>query len=314
MIRRILQVGYLLCLGATTASVYVPQSIYAIEGTSPLLSAITSGVWILVVLFIIILLIFTARRISQRLFFATSSFGIIAILIAVHPLWIFPAQDVQPNLRVATVNLLWNNDTGYRNIANAIEELEIDVLFVQEYNDENDVSNLLQDFPHITRTSKPGDLFSDVLILSQIPLSDTSFIQLSDKNIPSAYITLGQCTKIQLVSVHTVSGTSFERTQYWLNDMDALSSYAYAPNIIMGGDFNGNNSMQPYRNFLIESGLEQKHSQFLTWGMIDGIKVLSLDHILASKNIRMVDSGIAGATGSDHSIIYADLYVPHTNC
>lgn len=217
-------------------------------------------------------------------------------------------KSEESNITVATVNLLWDNENHYVKIKENLKKLDPDVVFIQEYNEEQDINNLLEDFPFIVRGSDDEEVLANVLIASKLLLEPEGTIQFYDKVVPHASIMLNG-EKVHMVSIHTLSPTSNERAKGWIYDLNKIKEFAskFEGKLIMAGDFNANAGMQPFRSMINSTELQPSSYFNFTWGSKTQLKFTHLDHIVTIGGIKLNTSSVYGAPSSDHSIVYAEL-------
>ena len=120
---------------------------------------------------------------------------------------------------------------------------------------------------------------------------------------------------LRIVNAHAAAPFTPGRARSYRDQMEALARYAAQNNepILLAGDLNCGRWSRLYRALLREGGLVDARQGFGvlgSWPAFLGPLRTGLDHILVSKDIRIVRCWVPKGIGSDHRPLIADLYVP----
>ncbi len=215
-------------------------------------------------------------------------------------------------LKIVSINLLSSNQ-DYDKVISFLEEGDFDVVFVQELSPlwTRKLQVLETEYPSIKMYPRNDNFGIGVMSkLAFLKIKNRSF---SDVGIPSILITvLFNDHEINLLNTHPlppVGSRYFEiRNQQFRNLNDFVENFE--EDIILIGDLNSTN-FSPNFNLLLESGklidsrkgfgvLSTWHAQ---WSFIS----VTLDHVLVTNGIEILDRGVGNDIGSDHLPITVEI-------
>lgn len=213
------------------------------------------------------------------------------------------------NLKIATINLLWNNANHYEDAKNKISSLNPDVVILQEYYKETDLARITDLYPYVSEITPFSKDFSEIIIMSRYPFASEGSFKTGSRSVPISSIFVNGKT-IGIMGVHTVSPTDKNRVDSWLNDLEGLSNTDLEKydGFIMAGDFNANMTMKPFRNMINSNNLRVVNNYRPTWGT-DIFKFGLIDNVLVSEKIYLKKFSVENIMGSDHALTYAELYI-----
>jgi endonuclease/exonuclease/phosphatase (EEP) superfamily protein YafD len=255
---------------------------------------------------------------------------VIAALTVAMPAWrlaaYIPIWDAQTQatsgthrLRVMTINVHAGN-TRYDDVRAEIERLDPDIVFLPEGTDlwAAGLAPLRGRYPYVV-DGKSASVFS-LILLSRLPLSDPSIIQLPRPGGFPAIVARvcgegadNDMACVRLVGIHPPPPMTAE----WAEERDAV--FSAIPALIAGpeadrtillGDFNCTPWSPLFRDLVTATGLRSTaagsrlsptwFSRWLPFG-------LTIDHILVGAEIKAQGHDVGGEVGSDHFPVVADL-------
>ena len=196
------------------------------------------------------------------------------------------------------------------NIINVIMKKNIDILFLQEVspNFQKKLKNLNNVFLYQIGLKKDID-FWDSVILSKYQLID------SKNNLTNA--TQGTLIfnnkEITIVGIHLYPPlkqrlfiSTIDQMNYWSNFFKSSNN-----EFIFVGDLNMTNVSKRFKNFLKEANLFTHSSIFkpsFTWpSFLPNFMGIQIDHILFSKNFKIMNKEVLNHFSSDHRALFATL-------
>ena len=238
--------------------------------------------------------------------------------------------EVEPVAKVATVNMLFNNEKVGSDLL-TIASYDADVVMLQEFNRNNADEELL----NIVEEKYPYSLYSvgapenvdgeksnyeyvdkehklGLAVFSKTPIVETH----TNGRLYQAFTTTINNKTVQFINIHTVSPVTYSRHKAWLDSfeqVDALIENILVENpeqvIVLGGDFNANHNHTPFRNLLIKHGLYQNSNQTPTWApKIGWVNLFKLDHILTTPQTHPTVVKKIRTEGSDHDGLMVKVY------
>ena len=214
-------------------------------------------------------------------------------------------------IKLMIFNISYNNPTeNFENIKSLILSEKIDILQFQEVSPQMNkkIRSLKSIFPYSTGLDKPLDLF-DSLILSKYPLLNT---EIGQHHLVQTNFILNE-KKISILGMHLFPGGTQVNLNYALQQTNYLKEAVnnINTNLILLGDLNMTSSSKRFTNFLKDTNL-YTYSSFKnitsTWPtFLPNYLGIQIDHVLFSKNFRLISKKIANNFGSDHRPLIIEL-------
>ena len=214
-------------------------------------------------------------------------------------------------IKLMIFNISYNNPTeNFENIKSLILSEKIDILQFQEVSPQMNekIRSLKSIFPYSTGLDKPLDLF-DSLILSKYPLLNN---EIGQHRLVQTNFILNE-KKISILGMHLFPGGTQVNLNYALQQTNYLKEAVnnINTNLILLGDLNMTSSSKRFTNFLKDTNL-YTYSSFKnitsTWpAFLPNYLGIQIDHVLFTKNFRLISKKIANNFGSDHRPLIVEL-------
>jgi len=214
-------------------------------------------------------------------------------------------------IKLMIFNISYNNPTeNFENIKSLILSEKIDILQFQEVSPQMNkkIRSLKSIFPYSTGLDKPLDLF-DSLILSKYPLLNN---EIGQHRLVQTNFILNE-KKISILGIHLFPGGTQVNLNYALQQTNYLKEVVnnINTNLILLGDLNMTSSSKRFTNFLKDTNL-YTYSSFKnitsTWpAFLPNYLGIQIDHVLFTKNFRLISKKIANNFGSDHRPLIVEL-------
>lgn len=225
-----------------------------------------------------------------------------------------PSMDPSQKLTVAVHNKHYKN----RNYAQIYQSLKhYDIVLIVEV-EKGDVSAL---FKHFKAThpfgSEPHTPRPDaMMIFSTYEVKDMSFPSLCPDICKTRAIRVKLSSpELTVYAFHTtvpVGARAYHIHSAQLDGASSLVEQDQSENIIAMGDWNTTAYAPAFKGFVSRSGLMHQNERLFprstwpSWGIFNMFKI-QIDHILHSKNIRMVSVEKGITNGSDHHSLVAEF-------
>jgi endonuclease/exonuclease/phosphatase (EEP) superfamily protein YafD len=178
-----------------------------------------------------------------------------------------------------------------------------------------DAAGIRSPLPHRVLRPLPG--FTGTGLYSRLPLQRLPPPPGTLFGIAAARVGLPRAAPLEVLSVHVPAPTSPGPTGHWRHDMRALpGAGAAGPVRVLAGDFNATLDHaelrrvmdRGYRDAAERAGVALRP----TWpaGRTLLPTLVTIDHVLADRRIRVLSARSVPISGSDHRGILAELLVP----
>ena len=207
-------------------------------------------------------------------------------------------------------NSYYNPNENFEDIKSLIVSEKIDIIQFQEVSPQMNkkIKSLKSIFPYNTGLDKPLDLF-DSLILSKYPLLNT---KIGKHHLVQTNFILNE-KKISILGIHLYPQEYQVNLNYALQQTNYLKKTVnnINTNLILLGDLNMTSSSKRFTNFLKDTNL-YTYSSFKnitsTWPTyLPNYLGIQIDHVLFTKNFRLISKKIANDFGSDHRPLIVEL-------
>jgi len=227
-------------------------------------------------------------------------------------------QDFEgPQLRLMSSNLLSSN-TDYETHMQRIKSVNPDVIVFQEYTYQwqSALSSSLTEYPY--KVEEPASHAFGNALYSKYPLRNmrsVAFVDEMRKSVEGT-VMVGNIS-LKVFGTHApppMSRNGYDdRNLHLKNISDKVHAYT-APLVIMG-DLNISPWSSHFRNFISAANLHDgRRGQGIlpTWPTEIPLLQIPIDHILFNAGVRVLSMQVAGESGSDHRIIWADIQLEET--
>ena len=220
-------------------------------------------------------------------------------------------SQIQNKLRLISFNISYENPVeNFENIRDMILSEKPDIVQFQEFSPQmqDKIKTLSSILPYSTELNKPKGPF-DSLILSKYPLTNT---KVDNNHAVITNLILNE-TKISIVGIHLLTGgtkKNFNNSLQQINHLKTIISNTNK-NLILLGDLNMTSTSKRFSKFLKETNLYTYTSYkniTSTWpAFMPNFLGIQIDHIIFSKNIKMVDKKTSNSFGSVHRPLIVEL-------
>jgi len=227
-----------------------------------------------------------------------------------------PASAPGVRLRVLAANVAGNAPAAGA-VLRELRRWDVDVFSAVELSPHlaraYDAAGARSQFPHRALRPLPGftgtGLYSRIHLRRTPPPPGTLFGMAAGEAWPRGG------GHIELVAVHVPAPTGREATARWRRDMRVLPRAGEpAPPRVLAGDFNATLDHSELRRLLdrgYRDAAEQAGAALApTWPAGSGIPLITIDHVLADRRIRVVSARSVAISGSDHRGLLAELLLP----
>ncbi len=220
-------------------------------------------------------------------------------------------SQIQNKLRLISFNISYENPVeNFENIRDMILSEKPDIVQFQEFSPQmqDKIKTLGSILPYSTELNKPKGPF-DSLILSKYPLTNT---RVDDNHAVITNLILNE-TEISIVGIHLLTGGTKKNFNNALQQISYLKTIISNTNknLILLGDLNMTSTSKRFAKFLKETNLYTYTSYkniTSTWpAFMPNFLGIQIDHIIFSKNIKMVDKKTSNSFGSVHRPLIVEL-------
>lgn len=227
-----------------------------------------------------------------------------------------PAEpERKPNLRVLQANVYeYNNDAS--TLLRFVRETNPDVILLQEVNGawEERLRSLEAAYPHKLLSPRYPKGSPD---LAQYWRGDSdSPIELTETGLPATLTALRVNGRtLNLLNVHTAAPFSPTRAARYRRQMETLAKFVtqLKGSTVLAGDLNSAFWSPLYDQLIRETHLvnaRQGRGILGTWPSFFVLLRTSIDHLLASPDIQVIQCKVGPGIGSDHRPLLTDLCIP----
>lgn len=233
-------------------------------------------------------------------------------LATLTPLFLPNSSLGPPNLRVVSFNLLSSNER-YQEVTEYLRQQHADVIVLHEASLpwEEAVQEAGLGY-EVFISRHPDDIFGSLVLAPPESIVESFGFRVDDPR--SVAITLA--SGVTVLAVHPLSPSNPSRAELRNQQIDFATEWVkqHAGPLVVTGDFNAGPFSFPYRHLraqtgLVDSiagyGLENSYStEAAPWWRV------SIDHLLVTPGIEVVNRTLGPALGSDHFPLTVDLLVP----
>lgn len=254
---------------------------------------------------------------QRRLVPAVACVALAALAIAPVVPWYFgadPAADdpARPWMRLLVSNVHHSN-RDHERLLDLVERENPDVIGLLEVNARwlRKLKPLRARYPH--HYEVPGELHVGLALYSRLPLEDARELQLpGDGSTPIIVATLAAPGgDLEIVLAHPMSPVGAQYIRQRNMQIAALAKHAAAAQIplVLAGDLNLTMWNDAYRPLAEVGGLlnaRKGHGISPSWPALGPIGV-PIDHILATRDVRLRNFRVMSGIGSDHYPVTAEF-------
>jgi endonuclease/exonuclease/phosphatase (EEP) superfamily protein YafD len=229
-----------------------------------------------------------------------------------------PADAPGVRVRVLAANVA-GNDTVARQMLAATRRWHVDVFSAVEVPPRvvrgYDAAGARMQFPHRALEPRPG--FMGTGLYSRLPLRPLTPPRGTEFAWSAAELRLPGAAPVDLLAVHVPAPTTPEAAAHWRRDMRALpAAGATEPVRVLAGDFNATLDHAELRRQIgrgYHDAAEQAGDALRpTWPAGKHLlpTLITIDHVLADRRVRVVSVRTVRLPGSDHRGVLAELLLP----
>jgi endonuclease/exonuclease/phosphatase (EEP) superfamily protein YafD len=239
--------------------------------------------------------------------------GGIAILnvAVIAPLFLPPQRDGNSDLRIVSYNLLASNE-NYEQVIDFLRESEADLVVLHEASLPWEEAIAEADLGYALSVNRhPDDIFSSMVLAPAGATVESFGFRIDD---PRA-VAIGMPSGVTVLAIHPLSPYNEERAELRDRQLQWAGDWVeQQPGpVVVTGDFNAGPFSFPYRRLRAETklldsargyGLELSYPAEAT-----PLLQVSIDHLLYSDSLSVVDRVLGPPMGSDHYPLTVDLAV-----
>ena len=220
-------------------------------------------------------------------------------------------EAMQPPVKLLVSNVDVANHQ-HKRLLQRIAEQDPDVVGLVEVNSRwlHRLKALRAAYPY--HFEVPDEHYVGLALYSRLPLEHARVLQLSVSSTPAVAATLKTATgDLEFILAHPISPLNAEFIQRRNEQVFALAQYVAAAKrpTVLAGDLNLTIWNRGYRPLAETGGLHnarEGHGVEPTWPSIGPLGV-PIDHILATRDVRLSNFRVLGDIGSDHLPIAAEI-------
>ena len=228
-----------------------------------------------------------------------------------------PADAPGVRLRVLAANVAANEEAAGR-VLSAVRHWDVDVLSVLELPPElalaYDSAGVRSLFPHRVLRPLPG--FEGTGLYSRLPLRPVPGPPGTQFGLAAARLRPRGAAPVEIVAVHMLAPTEPEAAAQWRRELQTLPTAGSGCVRVLAGDFNATLDHvelrrvldRGYRDAAEQAGVALRP----TWpaGKTLVPTLITLDHVLADRRVRVISARSVAIPGSDHRGVLAELVLP----
>jgi len=220
-------------------------------------------------------------------------------------------------LRVLAANVAVN-DAVAQDVLDAVRRLDVDVFSVIELAPgvaaAYDAAGARTLFRHRELQPRPG--FSGTGLYSRLPLRRLVSPPGTEFALAAAEVRVPGAAPVALLAVHVPAPTDGGATTLWRHDLRALPGAGRGPLRVLAGDFNATLDHADLRDLLDRGYRDAAERAGVglrpTWPAGKDLlpTLVTIDHVLADRRIRVVSARSVAIPGSDHRGVLTELLLP----
>ena len=257
---------------------------------------------------------------QRRLVAAVACVALAALAIAPVVPWYFGANSAAHDPALPWVRLLVSNvhhsNRDHARLLDLVERENPDVVGLLEVNARwlRELEPLRARYPH--RYELPGELYVGLALYSRFPLENAREFRLpGNGSTPAIVATLAAPGgDVEIVLAHPMSPVGAQFIRQRNIQIAALAKHAAAAQapLVLAGDLNLTMWNAAYRPLVEVGGLHNArtgHGIGPTWPALGPIGV-PIDHVLATRDVRLRNFRVLPAIGSDHYPLTTEFSTP----
>ncbi|HSV43439.1 MAG TPA: endonuclease/exonuclease/phosphatase family protein [Candidatus Bathyarchaeia archaeon] len=245
-------------------------------------------------------------------------FAVFLNMLVILPLFMPSPQNQTPTHHSKKISILLINlnssNNEFSKVAQCIQQKNPDILALEEINSKwlSHLDSILKQYPY--HTALPREDNFGIGLYSKIPADDMKIVYFGPVEIPSiiAQYNFGQPATI--LFTHPVPPGSLKYYK-WRNEQlkdIASNRHQFNPSFINVGDLNTTSWSYHFQRFAKAMGLRDTRKGFgtkMTWPAMLPIMGITIDHVLVSPNITVLDHKVGPDIGSDHYPVFVELEI-----
>ena len=233
-------------------------------------------------------------------------------LATIVPLFLPRSTSAEPNLRVVSFNLLSSNEE-YEEVTRFLRDQEADLILLHEASLPWEEAVRGADLGYeIFINRDPDDIFGSLVLAPAGSAVESFGFRIDDSRAVSIRLPGGTT----VLGVHPLSPYNAERAELRDHQLAFVGNWVneQTGSVVVAGDFNAGPFSAPYRRLRAETGLVDSIAGY---GLENSYPAtaspwlrVSIDQLLVTPDIGVVQRVLGPAMGSDHFPLTVDLFVP----
>ncbi|MCA1736367.1 MAG: endonuclease/exonuclease/phosphatase family protein [Actinobacteria bacterium] len=232
-------------------------------------------------------------------------------VVTIIPLFVPGPRAATRDLRILSFNVLANNE-DYEEVIEFIQTSGADLVVLHEASEpwEEALGEAGLGYT-IWLNRNPEDIFSSVVLAPPDAVVESFGFRLDDPRSVAIRLPSG----VSVLAIHPLSPQRRQRAELRDRQLAFAGDWVkeQAGPVIVTGDFNASPFSYPYRRLRATTGLNDSIRGFgleLTYpARLPSLLQVSIDHLLFSEGLAVVDRRLGPALGSDHFPLIVDLAV-----
>ncbi|MGI8515612.1 MAG: endonuclease/exonuclease/phosphatase family protein [Acidimicrobiia bacterium] len=232
-------------------------------------------------------------------------------VVTIIPLFVPGPRAATRDLRILSFNVLANNE-DYEEVIEFIQTSGADLVVLHEASEPWEEALGEADLGYtIWLNRNPEDIFSSVVLAPPDAIVESFGFRLDDPRSVAIRLPSG----VSVLAIHPLSPQRRQRAELRDRQLAIAGDWVkeQAGPVIVTGDFNASPFSYPYRRLRATTGLNDSIRGFgleLTYpARLPSFFQVSIDHLLFSEGLAVVDRRLGPALGSDHFPLIVDLAV-----
>jgi len=229
--------------------------------------------------------------------------------VPIVPLFAGSQRGAERELRVLSFNVLAKNE-NYAEVVEFIRRSEADVVVLHEASEPWEDAVAAADLDYTIYKNRPSeDIFGSMVLAPADAVVESFGFRASDPRAASIELASG----VSLLAIHPLSPATPRRARLRDQQLAWAGDWVLAQQgpVIVVGDFNATPYSYPYRRLVKRTGLRDSVRGFgleLSFpARRSPLLQVSIDHLLYSADLTIVDRRLGPALGSDHNPLTVDL-------
>lgn len=222
------------------------------------------------------------------------------------------AAGTDTSIRLMNANVLSQNEQ-YDRLLQIIDDEQPDIVFLQEVSPQwlAALGSIQGDYPF--HYAEPRHDNFGIAVFSRLPFDAVTHVDSPPLDFPTIIATMTvEGARLTLINTHPMiplDRSGFEARNQQLESIAAIVA-AVQGRVVLSGDFNTSMWSPAYQALEEATGLRnarQGTGILPTWPTFMPFAMIPIDHVLVSRDIRVIDVARGRRTGSDHLALFVDF-------